>query len=158
VTTTIIQSTDRRPFFAPRLAGEQSVLPRDPSEDRARVGDDGPVGQLERRELRVSGGLAQFVARTLPKEWDRVAVGGDDLSALDSRCAERLLHPATGMYAWAAVIAVADVQGRCLGHGILLQLVARPFLLETSVPAEKARITARSLPATRRAAAAAQSR
>jgi hypothetical protein len=48
----------------------ESGLARDPGQDGARVGDDRPVRQLERRQLRVSGRLAQLFPRALAEERD----------------------------------------------------------------------------------------
>jgi ketosteroid isomerase-like protein len=94
-----------------------SPLPIHPGEDGAGVGDNRSVGQLERRELRVPGHLAQLVTRALAQEGDRTAVSGDHLVVFDSRGAERLLHPATGMYPRPAVITGANEQRGPAGHG-----------------------------------------
>ena len=73
-----------------------------------------PSGSFSAGSFVVSGRLAQLVTRALAQERDRVAVGGDHLVVLDARGAERLLHAATRMDPRAAVIAVADEQGRGL--------------------------------------------
>src|SRR4051812_19670092 len=80
------------------------------------MGDDRPIGELENRQLRVTGRPAQLLARALAQERDRAAVGGDHLLVLDSRGTERLLHPSTWMNSRATVITVADEQRWGLGH------------------------------------------
>jgi hypothetical protein len=72
------------------------------------MGDDRPVGQSERRQLRRSGRLPQLVTRALPQEGDRAAVSGDHLLVLDARGAECLLHAATRMDPRAAVVPMAN--------------------------------------------------
>ena len=74
------------------------------------------VGQLERRQLRVSCRFAQLIPRALAEERDRVAVGGNHLLVLDSRGTECLLHAATRMPRRAPVIAVTHVQRRRFDH------------------------------------------
>jgi hypothetical protein len=108
----------------PRCSGAaRSALARDPRQDRARVSDDRPVGQLERGHLRVSGRLPERVARALAQKRDRMSVGGDHLLVLDPLRTQSFLHAATRMYPWAAVIAMAHIQGRRWGHcQLLLQL------------------------------------
>src|SRR5215213_3542734 len=80
------------------------------------MGDDRPVRQLERRQLRVSGRLAQRFSRALAEERDRMPVGGDHLLVVEFRGTKRLLHPATWMHPRALVIAVAHVQRWRFGH------------------------------------------
>src|SRR5215217_6066063 len=115
-------SADRRSrdcFFSKRWLGparRESGMTRDPGQDGARVGDDRPVRQLERRQLRVSGRLAQLFARALAEERDRMTVGGDHLLVLDVRGTECLLYPATRMPPRAPVIAVAHIQRRRFDH------------------------------------------
>jgi hypothetical protein len=84
------------------------------------MGDDRPVGQLDRRQLRVSGRFAQLVTRALAEEGDRMAVGGDSLLLVDPGVIECLLHTATRMSPRATVIAVANEQRRSFGHLALL--------------------------------------
>src|SRR5439155_20093712 len=55
----------------------RSALLADPGEDRAGVGEDRAVGQLERGKLLVPRRLAQLLARALAQEGDGAAVGGD---------------------------------------------------------------------------------
>jgi hypothetical protein len=94
----------------------QSALLLSPGQDGTRVSDDSPVGQFERRHLRVSGFSAQLLPRTLPQERDRMARRGDHLLVFDPSSTERLLDPPTRMHPRAAVIAVADIERRVLGH------------------------------------------
>src|SRR4051795_9059790 len=77
------------------VLGASCVLLFDPGQNGLGVGEDRPVGQLERRKLRVAGCLSQLLARALAQKRDRTAVSGNHLVVFDSLRAERLLHSAT---------------------------------------------------------------
>jgi hypothetical protein len=68
----------------------------------------GAVGQLQSRELRVSGLGAELIARALAEEGNWVAVARDDLLVLDPRLSERLLGAATRVHLGASVVAMAN--------------------------------------------------
>src|SRR4051794_5905304 len=100
----------------PRRGRPSGRLPLRPGEDGARVGEDRAVGELERRQLRIPGGRAQLLARSLAQEGDRAPVGGDHLVVVDAGGSEALLHATAGVEARAAVVAVADVQRGPVWH------------------------------------------
>src|SRR5690242_2312483 len=87
-----------------------------PGEDGLRVREHGAVRQLQRGQLLLTCGGLELVARSLPQERNRVAVGGDHLLVLDVLLVHRLLHAAARMHLRAALVAVADVERWGLGH------------------------------------------
>ena len=87
----------------------------DPLADRARVSQDRAVGQLQRRQLFLTGRLTQLGTRAFALPRPRAAASGDHLVVLDLRSAEGLLHAAARMHPRAAIVAVADEERRLLG-------------------------------------------
>src|ERR1039458_9382197 len=66
---------------APRAPG----LRIDPRENRAGVGDDRPVGQLERRQFCWAGRGSQVFARFVAQERERITVTGDHFFVMGRR-------------------------------------------------------------------------
>ena len=97
-----------------------------------------PSASFSVGSFRVPGRGLELVARALAQERDRAAVRRDDLVVLDARAAQRLLHAAARMDLRAAVVAVADVEGRLLrrgrGHGPdLIHLLSALVAAENTV-------------------------
>src|SRR5438552_2395095 len=90
----------------------------DPLADRARVRQDRAVGQLQRRQLFLTGRLTQLGTRSFALPRPRAAASGDHLVVLDLRSEEGLLHAAVRMHPRAAIVAVADEERRLVGGGL----------------------------------------
>src|ERR687884_118456 len=86
----------------------RSLLAAYPGENRSGVGDNGAVRQLERRQLCPARGYTELVARAFSQERQRAAVACNDSFVLDACRAERLLHAATWMHPWPAIISMAN--------------------------------------------------
>ena len=80
------------------------------------MGDDGPVGQLERRQFCCAGRGAQVFARFLAQERERITVTGDHFFVMDVCGAECFLDAAARVYSRATVVTVANEQRRTLGY------------------------------------------
>jgi len=82
--------------------------------------EDRSVGELERGDLGVAGGVAKSISRALAQEWNRTAVNGDDLFVFDPSRAKRLLYASTRVNPRPTIIPVTNEQCRNLGAHVLL--------------------------------------